>query len=387
VPNLIRKSISRLFRARQLALLSCLALLSSTFALGVSVSIAEAADVVTNVSGVEGNASVTLSWTAPNSNLPLTFDATTDAAVAHGNVGGGTAASNLDCPTDYGVTGIGTGTSNNIVQARCTKINSDGTINSALTSTLTWFSGGATRWSYCSAGKVAVSILGGSNWLQSMALSCATPPGVSDTPETTTWPAVATGTVKGSACAAGDIVKGFYARSGAWIDAVRSRCGTFGIAAFTDFAIQYSSNNGSTWTTFAHTASSATSRTVTGLTNGTSYVFRVAHVSAGVTGSYSNSSPAYIPFTTPPAPTGLSGTRGNTEVALTWTAPTSNNGRDISDYVVQYSSNNGTSWTTFSDGVSTTTSTTVTGLTNGTSYVFKVAAVNLAGTGTYTANS
>lgn len=385
--NPIREYISWLFRARQLALVSALALLLSTLALGISASTAQAADVVTNVSGVEGNASVALSWTAPNSNLPLTFGATSDAAVGHGNLGGGNAASNLDCPTDYAITGIGTGTSNNIVQARCTKINSDGTVNSALTSTLTWFSGGASRWSYCSAGKVAISILGGSNWLQSMALSCATPPGVSDTPETTIWPAVASGTVKGSACPAGKIVKGFYARSGAWIDAVRARCATFGTAPFTDFAIQYSSNNGSSWTTFPHTASNATSRTVTGLTNGTSYVFRVAHVAAGATGTYSDPSPAYIPYTTPAAPSGLSGVRGNTEVALSWSAPTANNGRAVTDYVVQYSSNNGSTWTTFSDGVSTTTSATVTGLTNGTSYVFKVAAVNLAGTGTYTTNS
>lgn len=385
--NPIRKYLSWLFRARQLAFVSALALLLSTLALGISTSTAQAADVVTNVSGVEGNASVALSWTAPDSSLPLTFGATSDAAVGHGNLGGGSAASNLDCPTDYAITGIGTGTGSTIVQARCTKINSDGTVNSALTSTLTWFSGGASRWSYCSAGKVAISILGGSNWLQSMALSCATPPGVSDTPETTTWPAVASGTVKGSACPAGKIVKGFYARSGAWIDAVRSRCATFGIAPFTDFSIQYSSNNGSTWTSFPHTASGATARTVTGLTNGTSYIFRVAHVAAGSTGTYSDPSPAYIPYTTPAAPSGLSGVRGNTEVALGWSAPTANNGRAVTDYVVQYSSNNGSTWTTFSDGVSTTTSVTVTGLTNGTSYVFKVAAVNLAGTGTYSTNS
>ena len=387
MPYPIRKHASWHFRARQLALASALALFLSTLAIGISGSAVQAADVVTNVSGVEGNASIALSWTAPDSNLPLTFDATTDAAVGHGNLGGGNSAVNLDCPTDYAITGIGTGTSNNIVQARCTKINSDGTVNSALTSTLTWFSGGASRWSYCSAGKVAISILGGSNWLQSMALSCATPPGVSDTPESTTWPAVAGGTVKGSACPAGKIVKGFYARSGVSIDAVRSRCATFGTAPFTDFAIQYSSNNGTSWTTFPHTASNATARTVTGLTNGTSYIFRVAHVAAGTTGTYSDPSPAYIPYTTPAAPSGLSGVRGNTEVALSWSAPTANNGRAVTDYVVQYSSNNGTSWTTFSDGVSTTTSTTVTGLTNGTSYVFKVAAVNLAGTGTYTANS
>ena len=145
--NPIRNYISRLFRARQLALVSALALLLSTLALGISSSAVQAADVVTNVSGVEGNASVTLSWTAPNSNLPLTFDATVQATVFHGG-GGGDRDGILDCPTDYAITGIGTGTSNNIVQARCTKLNSDGTLNTALTSTLTWLNAGATRWSY-----------------------------------------------------------------------------------------------------------------------------------------------------------------------------------------------------------------------------------------------
>ena len=376
--NSIRKYISWLSRARQLALLSSLALLLSTLALGISASTAQAADVVTNVSGVAGNASVALSWIAPNSNLPLAFDTAANATVFHGG-GGGDRDGNLDCPTSYAITGIGVRIAEgSTVQARCTKLNSDGTLNPALSSTLTWFGGTAGDWSYCSAGKVAVAILGGGNFLRSMALSCATPPVVSDTPETTTWPAAATGTVKSSACPAGDIVKGIYARSGASIDEVRARCATFGTAPFTDFAIQYSSDSGTNWTTFPHTASNATSRTVTGLTNGTSYIFRVAHVAAGTTGTYSSPSSAYIPYTTPAAPSGLSGVRGNAQVALTWSAPTADNGREVTDYVIQYSSNNGTAWTTFTDGVSTTTSATVTGLTNGTSYVFRVAAVNLA---------
>jgi hypothetical protein len=45
------------------------------------------------------------------------------------------------------------------------------------------------------------------------------------------------------------------------------------------------------------------------------------------------------------------------------------------------------SFTTFSDGTATTTTATVTGLTNGTVYYFKVAAVNSAGTSAYSAVS
>jgi hypothetical protein len=83
------------------------------------------------------------------------------------------------------------------------------------------------------------------------------------------------------------------------------------------------------------------------------------------------------------APTGLTATAGNAQVSLAWTAP----GGTITDYRVQSSSDSGSTWTTFADGTSTATSATVTGLTNGTAYVFRVAAVNGAAVGTYTAAS
>jgi hypothetical protein len=85
----------------------------------------------------------------------------------------------------------------------------------------------------------------------------------------------------------------------------------------------------------------------------------------------------------PPAPTSLSATAGNAQASLTWSAPTVLSQTPITDYIVQYSSNGGSTWTTFSDGTSTSTSATVTELTNGTAYVFRVAAVNGVGTGAY----
>jgi len=84
----------------------------------------------------------------------------------------------------------------------------------------------------------------------------------------------------------------------------------------------------------------------------------------------------------PAAPTGISGTPGVGTVALSWTAPTNTGGVALTDYIVQYSTDQ-SSWTTFADGTSTATTATVTGLTGGTNYYFRVAAVNSAGTGAY----
>ncbi len=83
------------------------------------------------------------------------------------------------------------------------------------------------------------------------------------------------------------------------------------------------------------------------------------------------------------APLNVIGSAGNQQVELTWTAPTNTGGAAITDYIVQYAVSGSTpTWTTFADGTSASTSATVTGLTNGTSYIFRVAAVNSFGTGT-----
>lgn len=92
-------------------------------------------------------------------------------------------------------------------------------------------------------------------------------------------------------------------------------------------------------------------------------------------------------LTTPGTPTSLGATPGAGQMALSWTAPISNGGLVISDHVIQYKLSSGGTWSTFADGVSTATSATVTGLTGGLSYDFRVASVNANGTGNFTSTT
>jgi hypothetical protein len=121
---------------------------------------------------------------------------------------------------------------------------------------------------------------------------------------------------------------------------------------------------------------------VTGLTNGTPYTFKVTATNAIGTSPQSSASNSATPVATPnDAPSSLVATRGNAQVALSWTAPVDNGGSPITDYLIEYKASSSGSWLTFSDGTSTATAATVTSLTNGTSYDFRVSAVNALGTG------
>lgn len=83
--------------------------------------------------------------------------------------------------------------------------------------------------------------------------------------------------------------------------------------------------------------------------------------------------------TVPNAATNLVATRGNAQVGLSWTAPIDDGGSTITDYVVQYKESGSSSWITFNDGTGANINADVTGLTNGTTYDFRVRAVNIIG--------
>ncbi len=81
------------------------------------------------------------------------------------------------------------------------------------------------------------------------------------------------------------------------------------------------------------------------------------------------------------APTSVIGTTGDEQIALSWTAPANEGGASITDYVIAYAEDSATpDWQIVEEGESTATTATVTGLTNGTAYIFRVAAVNSFGT-------
>jgi len=162
-----------------------------------------------------------------------------------------------------------------------------------------------------------------------------------------------------------------------------------GDSPITDYAVEYGPDT-STYTTFTHTPSTVTSQTVAGLAASTEYVFRVAAVNAVGTGSFTSPiTRTTLAPAVPGAPTGLTATPdgyGYGYVTLEWTAPADDGGAAITDYTIQYSSNGGSSWTNYTWGQYGLNE-NLYGLTVGTEYVFRVAAVNSAGTGPWSATA
>lgn len=115
-----------------------------------------------------------------------------------------------------------------------------------------------------------------------------------------------------------------------------------------------------------------TTHTIPGITQ----YFRGAY-GPPITGAFIDDITFRIP-TPPDAPTDLSATAANASLVLNWTAP-ADNGQAVTDYIIEYKVATDTSWETFADDISTDTTATITGLTNGTLYDTRVRAVNAGG--------
>ncbi len=130
-------------------------------------------------------------------------------------------------------------------------------------------------------------------------------------------------------------------------------------------------------------ASTAITQTMTGLVNGTTYTFEVAAKNAKGTSPASAASAA-LTVGAPTAPAAPTVVAGNGSVTLSWVAP-ANNGSAITGYVVTPFI--GTVAQTSVSFASTATTQHITGLTNGTTYTFRVAARNVRGVGLRSAAS
>ena len=130
--------------------------------------------------------------------------------------------------------------------------------------------------------------------------------------------------------------------------------------------------------------STATTYTITGLTNGTAYEVSVRAGNSIGDGQWSTPT-TYTPGVParPAAPTLVA---GDQELTVSWTAPL-DNGSTVTDYDLRYSSDSGATWTEVTDTTSTDTTATITGLANGTGYVVQVRAGNTHGDGLWSPSS
>lgn len=175
----------------------------------------------------------------------------------------------------------------------------------------------------------------------------------------------------------------------------------------TSYVLERQVASSSSWTSVTLSSPLATSATISGLSNGVVYDVRVAAVTRAGTGVYASAqvSPA---LSAPAAPTGLTATatgmnlstyvNSNTRYALSWTAPASNGGAAITDYVVQARyvgpSAFPPDWAVlplgqFTITVSGTTATVIppVRLVPGIKMAFRVAAKNSIGTGPFSADT
>ncbi|MGO8673986.1 MAG: choice-of-anchor tandem repeat GloVer-containing protein, partial [Capsulimonadaceae bacterium] len=141
----------------------------------------------------------------------------------------------------------------------------------------------------------------------------------------------------------------------------------------TSYNVYRATSSGAEGSTTIGTAST-TAYTDTGLSNGTTYFYKISAVNGEGTSAQSSETSATPEPPAPAAPSGLTATPGGAQISLSWTASTG-----AASYNVYRATTSGAEGTT-AIGTATTTTYTDTGLTNGVTYFYKVAAVNGGGT-------
>ena len=157
------------------------------------------------------------------------------------------------------------------------------------------------------------------------------------------------------------------------------------VTAGTTYVASYFSSTGYPAYTAQGLASAVTNGPLTALAGGGVYAYGAANTFP--TSTYNNNNywvdVVYSPTsgtTAPGAPAGVSATAGNGSATVSWTAP-NNGGSAITNYTVTPYIGSAAQTPVTVSGSPPATSTTVTGLTNGTAYTFTVSATNAVGTG------
>lgn len=128
------------------------------------------------------------------------------------------------------------------------------------------------------------------------------------------------------------------------------------------------------------TGSTATTYTVSGVANGVTYSFEVAAQNMWGVGVHSTPSNAATPDVLPGPPGAPNASPGNGQAMLTWAPPIPNGGSAVQQYVATAIPANGTTPVTLNTNSDLPTY-TFSGLHNGVTYTFTVAAQNGAGIG------
>lgn len=160
-------------------------------------------------------------------------------------------------------------------------------------------------------------------------------------------------------------------------------------AAIIGYRIDRSTDGGATWDTRSpNTGSAAVQATDLGVTNGTAYVYRVFAINAGGLSEASATSAPITPSAAlPSAPGRPAGEPGDGQARIVWAPPVSEGDRPVTGYAVE-ATTDGLIWTTvIANTGSRQTVATIPGLTNGTTYAFRVSAISAAGQGAPSAAS
>ena len=129
------------------------------------------------------------------------------------------------------------------------------------------------------------------------------------------------------------------------------------------------------WASITGSNATTTTADLTVAANGVSHDAQIRAVNADGKGAAS-AKVTGTPSAVPAAPAGLTAAANNGQAALTWTNP---NDSTITEY--EYSKDGGTTWADVPSSSATTTSYTVTSLTDGTAYTLAIRAVNTTGNG------